>query len=94
MSAPFVMKLKFYAPTAANKDKNRNHLKYIARRQGVVKNREISNERYTQYIDERPGSHGLFRESGNADLKELQAELAAHKGIVWRGILSLWEDDA
>ncbi|MCD5401361.1 relaxase MobL [candidate division NPL-UPA2 bacterium] len=94
MSAPFVMKLKFYAPTAANKDKNRNHLKYIARRQGVVKNREISNEKYAQYIDERPGSHGLFRESGNADLKELQAELVAHKGIVWRGILSLREDDA
>lgn len=53
-----------------------------------------SPEGHAKYIDERPRSHGLFGRHGSEDIKAIQNELKDHKGIVWRSILSLTEEDA
>lgn len=48
-----------------------------------------------KYADERPGSHGLFSYSDEKpNLQEVQQELMEHKGLVWRMVLSLAEEDA
>lgn len=50
---------------------------------------------HIKYAGERPGSHGLFdQESSNPNMLEIQKELSGHKGMVWRSILSLKENDA
>lgn len=49
---------------------------------------------HIKYMGERPNSHGLFGSAGQENIKEIQKELKDHKGIVWRKILSLREDDA
>jgi len=49
---------------------------------------------HVKYMDERPGSHGLFSSDGNVSLKETMKELSNHSGIAWRFILSLKEEDA
>ncbi|MGI1691655.1 MobP3 family relaxase [Thermoanaerobacter uzonensis] len=49
---------------------------------------------HVKYMDERPGSHGLFSSDENVSLKETMKELSKHSGIVWRFILSLKEEDA
>ncbi|MGE7828548.1 MobP3 family relaxase [Paenibacillus sp. NPDC093718] len=50
---------------------------------------------HVKYADERPGSHGLFSYSDEKpDLQEVQQELMEHKGLVWRMVLSLAEEDA
>lgn len=50
---------------------------------------------HVKYIDERPRSFGLFSWSDEKpDLKSVQRELLKHKGIVWRSVLSLTEEDA
>ncbi|KKC28500.1 MobP3 family relaxase [Caldanaerobacter subterraneus] len=49
---------------------------------------------HVKYMDERPGSHGLFSFDENVSLKETMKELSKHSGIVWRFILSLKEEDA
>lgn len=101
--APFVMKIKYYSPTKDNQSKNVDHIDYIANRPGADKgdlepeNRQAEIEDdYVAYINARPGSQGLFGESpGNMpDIKHVQEELSNHKGLVWRMILSLREDDA
>ncbi|PLT43530.1 hypothetical protein B8V81_5070 [Paenibacillus pasadenensis] len=47
------------------------------------------------YAHERPNSHGLFSSGEDeVELDEIQKELLEHKGIAWRLILSLHEDDA
>lgn len=50
---------------------------------------------HVKYAHERPKSHGLFS-SGDEEINmnEIQNELIEHKGIVWRMILSLHEEDA
>jgi hypothetical protein len=103
MSSPFVMKIAFYTPTAKNQARNSAHVQYIATRPGADRGvLSIGNELepdtpewHTKYMHERPGSHGLFTdEEETPDLKEVQRELKNHKGIVWRMVLSLKEDDA
>lgn len=90
--------------------KNVSHVGYIATRDGVDKsitesdlNKEISkgvedlssdDEAYLQYIDERPRSHGLFGKDGIEELKDVQEELKEIDSFVWRGIVSLKENDA
>lgn len=50
---------------------------------------------HVKYADERPGSHGLFDSTGNTpSMKQVQNELSNYKGVVWRMILSLKEEDA
>ncbi|MBJ6360512.1 MobP3 family relaxase [Paenibacillus sp. GCM10012307] len=50
---------------------------------------------HVKYASERPGSHGLFGATGEKPvLNEIQDELQTHKGVVWRSILSLKEEDA
>lgn len=101
--APFVLKIKYYSPTKDNQSKNAEHIDYIANRPGADKGDlepesrqdEIEDD-YVTYINGRPGSHGLFGEQlGNVlDINHVQEELSTHKGLVWRMILSLREDDA
>ncbi|MGG3471575.1 MobP3 family relaxase [Neobacillus pocheonensis] len=114
--APFICKIKFYAPTSKNQAKNAAHINYIGTRPGAELDRssqENENDEYemidvelnnsepgtpgghVKYVDERPGSHGLFSSLGEKPgLKEIQKELEQHKGVVWRIVLSLTEEDA
>ena len=101
-AAPFIMKIKYYAPAGGNREKNVDHIDYIANRPGVDKGElepEIrsvaADEDYVSYINSRPGSFGLFGEKENGlDIKPIQEELREHQGIVWRMVLSVREDDA
>lgn len=103
--APFVMKVAFYQPSHKNQARNVAHIQYIATRPGadrgelnIVDDLEVDPDTpagHTKYMDERPGSHGLFGpESETPALKEVQRELKNHNGIVWRMVLSLKEEDA
>lgn len=90
--------------------KNISHVEYIATRPGTDKTiteadlkRELEkgieiissdDETYMQYIDKRPNSHGLFGQEGVEDPKEIQEEISNANSFVWRGIVSLKEDDA
>ena len=50
---------------------------------------------HVKYAHERPGSHGLFGAAEERpDLAAIQKELQEHRGVVWRSILSLKEEDA
>lgn len=50
---------------------------------------------HVKYANERPGSTGLFSWSDSKpNVKEIKNELLEHKGIVWRTVLSLSEEDA
>lgn len=101
--APFFMQFKFYQPFNTNKDKHAAHVKYIATRPGVelserrpdAESPETDNAIFMQYLQERPRSHGLFGSAEEGvDIKAVAGEAKCHEGIVWRGILSLREDDA
>lgn len=90
--------------------KNVCHVNYIATRPGVdktlteadlqkelqkgVENLPSDDETYLKYINERPRSHGLFSQNGIEDPKEIQNEIANVESFVWRGIVSLKEEDA
>ncbi len=111
MSAPFFMKLKF-TPPREGKIKDPRYVQYIATRPGaVLKDEKITltekdlikeldinaeEDKHTEYISNRPGSHGLFGSSPDKapDLDEIKRELQNHPGVTWRGILSLKEEDA
>lgn len=61
----------------------------------------FSNEHYMKYIAERPGVemydedfHGLFTQTGPANLESIYNELAHHDSYVWRDIVSLRREDA
>lgn len=57
-------------------------------------------ENYVDYIANRPrvervGDHGLFTDAGKAVvLKQVQEEVAGHKGAVWTNVISLRREDA
>src|SRR5690554_1180791 len=57
-------------------------------------NKELDDTDYINYINERPNSHGLFDESGEADFVNIKKEIYSHEGYVWRGIVSLRENEA
>jgi len=99
------MKIAFYQPSHKNQSRNVAHIQYIATRPGADRGElNVGDELdadpgtaagHAKYMDERPGSHGLFSpESETPDLKEVQRELKNHEGIVWRMVLSLKEEDA
>lgn len=105
--SPFILKVKYYAPTKQNQERNKAHATYIGTRPGAVLGKEeisleegdtfdlVSPEAHAKYAHERPGSHGLFGpEQEKVDIGSVQAELGEHKGLVWRMILSLKEEDA
>lgn len=90
--------------------KNVSHIKYISTRSGVDKTvteadlkKELEkgiedinsdDETYVKYIDERPRSHGLFGKDGIEDPKDVQEEISHVDSFVWRGIISIKEEDA
>lgn len=90
--------------------KNVCHVNYIATRSGVdktltesdlqkelekgVENLPSDDGIYLKYINERPRSHGLFSQNGLEDPGVVQKEIANVESFVWRGIVSLKEDDA
>lgn len=104
MEAPFILKTSFYLPNEKNQGRNSAHVKYIGTRPGVsleeTKGFEELQEpdaaHHAKYAGERPGSHGLFTKASSEPLvlTEVQKELKAHEGVVWRMILSLKEEDA
>lgn len=50
---------------------------------------------YLKYIDERPGSNGLFTDEGvPIVLSKVQTELNEHPGNIWTHIISLRREDA
>lgn len=83
-----------FKPPAEGRIKDPSHIDYIAKRPGVDKGSlNPEDMKHLEYLDARPGSHGLF---GNEEktLEEVKEELKAHEGITWRAIISLREDDA
>lgn len=99
-NAPFFMFFRFFQASTATKAKNAAHVKYIGERPRVDKEPEKqlpseADEIHLRYLDERPRSHGLFgQEAGAPDIAAIAQEIKQHNSIVWRGILSLREDDA
>lgn len=50
---------------------------------------------YLKYIDERPGSNGLFTDEGvPIVLSQVQKEMNEHPGNIWTHIISLHREDA
>ena len=50
---------------------------------------------YLRYIDERPGSNGLFTDEGvPIVLSQVQQEMNEHPGNIWTHIISLRREDA
>lgn len=50
---------------------------------------------YLKYIDERPGSNGLFTDEGiPIVLSQVQKEMNDHPGNIWTHIISLYREDA
>ena len=50
---------------------------------------------YLKYIDERPGSNGLFTDEGvSIVLSQVQKEMNEHPGNIWTHIISLRREDA
>lgn len=103
LDSPFIMKIKYKKPSTTQAAKNIAHIDYISGRPGVELNGEMeldentelsSDDVYTQYIGERPKSHGLFDQNGPANIVEAKEEIANHEGTTWRMILSLNESDA
>ncbi len=102
-ASPLVVKIGFYTPSKTNVARNKAHVDYIATRPGVVKELEPAVEEmidpstavgHIKYAHERPGSHGLFGPDKEMSLDEIKKELGNHKGMVWRMIVSLREEDA
>lgn len=105
-----IFKMKFKHPNfKTTTAKNMGHIVYIATRPGTDKtitpadlkkelDKGIENmsedETYINYIDERPRSHGLFGQDGIEDPKEVSEEISQVNSYVWRGIISLTEEDA
>lgn len=102
-ASPLVVKISFYSSSKANTAKNKAHIDYIATRPGVVKELEPAIDEmidpntavgHIKYAHERPGSHGLFGPQEETNLEDIKHELGSHRGMVWRMIVSLKEEDA
>lgn len=95
--APVIFKIKFYSPDN-NKDaqgSNSAHITYIATKPETVENDLNTPNAHLKYIDERPGSGGLFDINEVVpNIDDIKNELKQYDGIVWRSVISLREDDA
>lgn len=69
---------------------NEIYLNYISHRPGVQINEETG-EKSPSDISER---HGLFDDTGSADINKIRQELSQHTGNVWRDIISIRRSDA
>lgn len=103
MHAKVISKIRCYSPNSKNTPvKNYNTLYYIATRTGVDlsplgnENGLSSNDIYARYIHERPQSHGLFGNIDTSDVNKICADVRdiSKSRVIYRGILSLSEDDA
>ena len=75
-------------PTRGNAD---TFISTIMELHGVAPQRDV----YLRYIDERPGSNGLFTDEGiPIVLSQAQKEMNDHPGNIWTHIISLRREDA
>ena len=79
-----------YIKGGSNSGNAGGYLKYIGTRDGV----ELLPSGYTEYMAERPRSHGLFSDSDNVDLNAAMKELNEYPGNIWTHIISLKREDA
>lgn len=99
-----IFKMKFQHPNLAKTQKNNaHHLIYIGTREGVALNEDLhqvegthsENDEYLEYMSKRTRSHGLFSDYGTeCNLDKMVDEMKDYKGFVYRGIVSLREQDA
>ena len=96
LSAPFVFKLKWVAGLRSGQRAS-VHARYIATREGVARAEEDNPDPtiHARYLDERPGSTGLFgaEPARPPSLEAVQAE-AAGRPWHWQAVISLREEDA
>lgn len=76
-----------------------NYVDYIATREGSQELKELEsiNPEYIKYMEERPGSHGLFSFYGKCDIEKEKNEMVEaflNDCIVWESVLSLPLEDA
>lgn len=96
LMAKIVLKCRYLS--SPEKSRAKNLIRYIATREGVVK--QDKRENYIGYIANRPGaekrgSHGLFDATDTPPiLSKVSKEIASHKGNVWTNVLSLTREDA
>ena len=96
-----IFKLKFNHPNLPKtKSKNKAHLFYIATRPGVDKtlsefdiSKELNKECSDELTKSENKSHGLFGAKGIENIKEIAQEIE-NKKLVWKGTISLREQDA
>ncbi len=75
-------------PTRGNADA---FIRVILELHGDAPQRDV----YLKYIDERPGSNGLFTDEGvPIVLSQVQKEMNEHPGNIWTHIISLRREDA
>lgn len=99
-----IVKLSYKHPNfKKTSSSNINYLNYIGTREGVVLNDDlkaidtntaIDNEEYIKDTNDNKRVHGLFNNSGDVDIKEIRKEIRECKGVVYRGIVSLREEEA
>ena len=96
LRAPFVFKLKWVAGPRSGQRAS-VHARYIATREGVARAEEDTPDPtiHTRYLDERPGSTGLFGPDVTRppSLDAVQAEVSARPWH-WQAVISLREEDA
>lgn len=91
-----MFKIKYEIPSK----RKTSYIDYVATRSGVVYNDVshndlgIDDEIYIKYIDERPGSHGLFDAAGAADLEYYSKLFSDHNRIYYKSYVSLRREDA
>ncbi len=94
--SPFVFKLKWVGGSQAGRRAS-VHARYIAAREGVARAEEDHPDPtiHARYLDERPGSTGLFGPdpARPPSLEVAQAEVSARPWH-WQAVISLREEDA
>lgn len=75
---------------AENDLSNQIYLNYISTRPGVQINQDTGELSPSDIIER----HGLFDDTGSADINKIRTELSQHTGNVWRDIISIRRSDA
>lgn len=99
MKSSIISKIRIFNPNKRGASSaNKEHCLYIGTRPGVdLTNIESNNETHLEYIHYRPRSHGLFGNINCENINEIAnsiSKLSKDKKLVYRGIVSLCEDDA